>query len=683
MEIFLFIAGIIINIMWIYVALAGRKLFDGKISCCCVISAASVLVTSVCISTLLSAIGCFSLMMEGIILLITGLAGIISQCRYFKKACLKKGSLSIWIPFIFLFIFTLYVIAPTTPFAIGRDPSAYFVQGIHIAQTGKVTYDINTFYEENYDSVKDFMKIEYGGFYDSYKYGVSQRQGSITFQFLNMFPSGLAIGYAIAGIPGLQAVNAILGIVGLMVIYWFVHLFFGKKEAILTVILLGLNPAQIYSARITQSELLCQLMLFLGFIFIFEGIRKNIPFILTVGSLILGLNTFNRIDMYLVSLTVYIWAIYILLYRKDKISTALNVGITYGVVSILGLLYSFLFSYPYLEEHFNLIVLKALLAVTALFMVVFLIIAILRKGVLKSAEFKEPLRFVEKEKYRYFLSAIIVLFFLGLYYIRPLLKLEIPPDEEGIRFYSNAVVEFCFYVSAVMIPFSVYGFNAIIKEKLIKNEEFILFMLTGLINLVVYLWQPTIASDHIWASRRWITICIPYIFILGIYGFNLIYFKYFNSFIKTSLLLIILVITLLPNKAFVLEKINNNILLQYEYLAKSLDSEAIYICNNKIAVLTLRGIFNKSNVYWYEDATSKEEKRQMQKSLSKFIKEYGELHCLGTPPAAIEMSQSNINIGNVVDWFLYGEELERAKGRMPDEIIERKIDLSDYTLIVY
>lgn len=683
MEIFLFITGIIINIIWIYVALAARKLFDGKLSCCFVISAASVLVISVCISTLLSAIGCFTLMAESIILLVTGIAGLISQFRHFKNARLKRGPISILIPFIFLIIFVIYIIAPTTPFAIGRDPSAYFVQGIHIAQTGKVVYDTDAFYEKNFDSVKDFMKIEYGGFYDSYKYGVSQRQGGVTFQFLNMFPSGLAIGYAIAGIPGLQAVNAILGIAGLMVIYWFVFLSFGRKEAIWAVILLGLNPAQIYSARITQSELLCQMLLFLGFAFIFEGMRKNISFVVTVGSIILGLNAFNRIDMYLVSLAVYIWAIYVLLYRKDKVSIALNVGITYGVVSVLGLVYSYLFSYPYLEEHFNLVVLKVLLAVTGLFMLAFLIIVVLRKGVLKSREYKDPLRFVEKEKYRYLLSAIIVLFFLVLYYIRPLLKLEIPPDEEGIRFYSNAVVEFCFYVSAVIIPFSVYGFHGIIKEKILKNEEFPLFMLTGLINLVVYLWQPTIASDHIWASRRWITVCIPYIFILGVYGFNQIYFKYFNSFIKSSLLLIILVITLYPNKAFILEKINNNILLQYEHLAKSLDEETIYICNNKIAVLTLRGVFRINNVYWYEDAVSNAEKKQMQKSLSEFIEEYGEIHCLGKPPAAIEISQSNIGVSNVVDWFLYGEELERARGKMPDEIVERKIDLSDHTLVVY
>ena len=188
----------------------------------------------------------------------------------------------------------------------GRDPGVYLINGVHIAKTGGITYESNVYLNEHYEEVKDLLKLDAPGFYSEYEYGISKEPGSVVTQFLHMFPSLLAVGYRVGGLEGLVRVNAFINFFALSIMYLLTKRMFGEKAAGLALLFLTVNPAQLWAGRITQTELLSQMLLFLGIYWFYEGWETEKLRYAGYAGLLFGISTFNRIDAYIIGVGILV-----------------------------------------------------------------------------------------------------------------------------------------------------------------------------------------------------------------------------------------------------------------------------------------------------------------------------------------------------------------------------------------
>ena len=109
-------------------------------------------------------------------------------------------------------------------------------------------------------------------------------------------------------------------------------------------------------------------------------------------------------------------------------------------------------------------------------------------------------------------TILLFLAFLFAYFIRPVIS----GAEFGTQkyFVENAMAEFCFYTSFIAVPMAIFGMYRLLTSKKKGVEGLFLFLLTGLASLIGYIYRPSIVFDHIWASRRWVPVAIPFIIIL-------------------------------------------------------------------------------------------------------------------------------------------------------------------------
>ena len=190
----------------------------------------------------------------------------VSLCR--KNVGVWKGFPALFrAPFprgmivILLAAAVLYFCFPTTYLSGGRDPGLYLINAVHISETGAFQYVPDAYMAEHYAELAGVARLDYPALYSAFEYGISSDPGQVVPQFLPVLPSMLAVGYDLAGIAGAIRVNGITGLLCLAALYALVRPMYGPRVAVLAAALTLVNPAQLWGARITQTELLCQLLL--------------------------------------------------------------------------------------------------------------------------------------------------------------------------------------------------------------------------------------------------------------------------------------------------------------------------------------------------------------------------------------------------------------------------------------
>ena len=103
--------------------------------------------------------------------------------------------------------------------------------------------------------------------------------------------------------------------------------------------------------------------------------------------------------------------------------------------------------------------------------------------------------------------AALLLIGLCAYFVRPFVGSGIIGTTE--YFNEHALVEFEWYVPGFALLMAVWGLFCYFRGDQKSKDAMLLFFLIAFSSLAVYIWRPSITPDHIWASRRWITISIP------------------------------------------------------------------------------------------------------------------------------------------------------------------------------
>lgn len=617
----------------------------------------------------LAVFGKYSLRNVSVLLLATGLIFCIFFRDYECKInfCKEIGKSRLKPVFVFVFcaicFFLIYSIFTIIPFGIGRDPSVYFYEGIHIAQSGGIHFSGDRFIAQNYEELKDIIEVSGAGMYSAYEYGVSDVPGDIIIQFLHMFPCLLAIGYDLAGVWGMQLVNPIMAIFCAVLVFLNMKkISDNERTAWIAFFLCALNPAQIYSARITQSELLCQLIYMLGIYYFGIAWKQKKMWVFALSGVLAGLMTFNRIDMYILGIGIFMLALYHIWIKPENMKAILVYSFSYTIVGCLALIYGCTFSYPYYKDHWDMGVLFAILLCNAiLFIIVFISAIIQKKNVIKK-RFIDPIAFfAEKKNAMFFFISLLVGLVLYTYFLRPIIASVGGDISEELRFRSNALVEFCFYTSFLAILFAIYGiFKLIWNVSVEKIYSYLPWAFMGMSNFLVYMYNPSIASDHIWASRRWVTICIPFVLMLTAVGISSLNVKRITLFVQIAICTGFVAFFMFQGRGFLFVDIGGQIWEEYDQYAQILDKDEIYFADNKMLVTILQKIWGKSNVYRINE--------EFQNNIETYLESKNEpVYYIGDISSGVK-NNSNLAVRKVADYTLYSSELERAYGRMPEHI---------------
>ncbi len=473
-------------------------------------------------------------------LFICGGLFIFVQRNAYKKIGLKEvlcGKLEKPLLVILILAGVLYLSFPTYYMWSGRDYGIYVIHAMHTAQTGKIVYEADQWLNENYEQLDEVIEIGYPAFYSSYEAGLSEKPGEINPQFLPLYWCLLAIGYNLAGIEGLVRITAFLSLITLSVFYFFLKHFAGNKAAVAGTLLLAICPAQIWGARITQSEQMAQLLFVLTAFLFALGWEKNKNALLYLATAILGIGSFCRMDNYVLGLGIICMGIYATLFNKQKKRAVFWCVIQYLTWFVVTLAYMYFIHPGYFWDHWERDVLRNVVYGNVAFFIVYFVVWIICR--LKKIEWSGFIFGLSKNKKTGIVVFSLALFYILLFYfVRPLLS---------EHKFADSLRQYSFYFSPVLLLFVAVGAGKILRasdreEFERKVEPLFLFLGMGMISALLYTYRPSITMDHFFMSRRWIPANFPIFFFIAAVGFFYLYDKRINKkavfYLKQSILLL-------------------------------------------------------------------------------------------------------------------------------------------------
>lgn len=324
----------------------------------------SIIITSFT-GLILAQLGLYSLF-NLVILLV--LASIILFQKYKKLPGKTKFNLTIvfnWKNIIIIILILSSVLLFFHPFpwiAGGRDPGVYVSAGVHIANSGSIFIkdpliaQMNTsiqdiLYDVEPASVYGFIswanmnsKFQFPGFYIT-----DLSSGTITPQFLHMFPIWIAIFYSIFGLFGAFFVNPVFGLLSICALYLLGKKLFSWKVGALAGFILILNFAQIWYARYPFSEILTQFFILSGILTFVQFNETSNRYIGVISALLFGLAILTKIETLLLLIPLGLFYFYLIIRKKWNISHFYFIAPLFIVLIYSSIDYLF-YTKPYISQ---------------------------------------------------------------------------------------------------------------------------------------------------------------------------------------------------------------------------------------------------------------------------------------------------------------------------------------------
>ncbi len=390
----------------------------------------------------------------------------------------------------------LYGLFPTYYLLGGRDPGVYLLCSAQLARTGSLEFQLPEM-GQMHQKFGERILPDYPGIYNLWAEGVSDDPSQMIPQFMHLFPAIGATAQVLFGLEGLVRVNALIGLLALWSFFMVARELLGCRLAGVLTLAMGLNPAMIWNARITQSEVLAFNLVFLGLYLLLLAYRRGGVGWGVAAGLVLGGGTLNRIDAPLLVVAVLGFVLVAVQGREGSGLRRVAWGVTLGfaVGCALGLVDGFLHSYPYLESHWAHGHLRLLVPAAGVVLVAGMAVLLL------------PLRWSARlscggRSLGGALSLIGVLiavwFGIGYFWL----------PARSTNFQDRALVDLSWYVTPVVLLLSLMGWWRLAKDREAALLWLPLASVGGLVT-VLYTARPSITQEHIWAARRWLPQVIP------------------------------------------------------------------------------------------------------------------------------------------------------------------------------
>ncbi len=569
-----------------------------------------------------------------------------------------------------------YAMFPTQYLDGGRDYGLYAINGVHIADTGSMRYH-DDWLSENYDEVKDFVSDEYiaifSNVYNGTDEGADVDPGNLDPQFLPAFPAVLAVGYDVAGLDGLFRVNAVISALCLVCIYGIAVTLFSRSVGIISALFLALCPAQVWGARITQSEQLAQFMFLFSVWMLVLGFRKNSRGSWIIGSAAVGIGCFVRMDNYFVVTALFALICYCALWCAPQCKNALSAFAVSAGISAISLWYGFAFHNHYFVSHWERKVLAQLVYMCAAAGIAAIILLIIRALALKKREIKNPIKqLVSSRKGIAVVGAVLVLASLWCIFVRPMYVQD--------AFAGNSLTEYSWYMGIWIIPLAILGICIWLYAKDDKKykdvvEPAAFLFVAGMAATIVYTINPAISPDHFWASRRWVSVNYPFLFLYAAVAIVWLYktpqFKIIGKIAACSAAVCTVGYMAWQCRLFAFKSMMSDADDSLNAIAEALpDDEPSFTSNGSIAsvlkyvykkpVYMFRGDYNNGLLNYHTEANSTIDVE----ALSEYIKKNGGISVVGKP----QFYTMNLNYETSLVQSFEGVYPTEVKGEYPKEL---------------
>jgi hypothetical protein len=396
-------------------------------------------------------------------------------------------------------LFALYALFPTYFVLGGQDPGIYLVYAARIARTGALDLDL-PWLRQVWAEHPVGISLGYPGIYSSFHSGVTSDPSQLSPQFAHFFPALSANAWCIAGLPGTLRVNAVVAVLALWAAFALTRRLAGSWAGLAVVVVLGLNPAFVWGARITLTEELALLINLLGLVlFAVAYDAENPRGWALAGGLVLGLGTFNRLDAGLSALAVLGFALSTLFEPRLK-SAVKAAAASYATTVAFGFADAAAFAPFYfrtLVTREHLVVLMVLCAGCSGVAFVF--------GTLK-----------EDVGSRFGLTPELVgrigrelLRLLAVWLVIALLAWPAVDPSAGAR----TTRELAWYLTPLGIPLGLLGMAFCLNPVAPRYLPLVMLAAATLVNVTA---GAQIVPVHIWASRRLLPHVIPAVAVLSV-----------------------------------------------------------------------------------------------------------------------------------------------------------------------
>ncbi|TGK08317.1 hypothetical protein EHO58_06890 [Leptospira selangorensis] len=593
---FLFFLGIILNVYFISVIL-HKKGLPQPLSRNLVSFSLSILLAG-SIALLLVSFESYKILSVALIQLLV--SGSFVGYIFFHKIDLRLNPISGWdksgnlftnviLALLLLSAGAMYSLFPIEYIKGDRDHGVYIVFGSNIQKTGGLNF--NDFrYQDLTQILGDNIIQGYPSIHSDHSpLDPSAPIGSLSPRFYPLFPTYLALSADLFGLDAMFRVNSIFGVLSLVFIFLIAKKWIGPWGALVAVFFCAFNPAQLWNVRTTLSEPLGQLLILFSSYLALYFFRKDKGWMVFAGG-ILGLSSFNRVDSLIYFPAIVIFVGYLLFLRRKSLRKGLNFLLGYSAISILGVLYGYINSKPYmidLWEGNQLLKLTLFCVFSSILLFVILSFSNLEIGKKTIESIKNTIL----RKRTIFRILSFTLFFVLIAFghsIQPVIS-----NAEGINdilyFKKNGFLFFLLYVPLGLVLFGIGGYDLLLFKK--KSSGSLVFLFLGSLLSFVYFYDPSINADHFWASRRWVLFPVPFACIMGVIGLYSLPIK--KQTIKSALIVVIIAgyIYHLYNRDRLIffERMLSGYSEEFERLSISLPSEkAIYFTKKEDLASPLR-----------------------------------------------------------------------------------------------
>lgn len=462
---------------------------------------------------LLAELGLFSpLLLAGLLLLESGLAAALRWkhfCRWrfprFRLGGKDAGTL------LLLLAIAVLLTLPGEWILGGQDPGVYVLIGASIARTGGIILHSPSL--ASMPPQGDFLFSSYigqrwllPGFYLT-----NRESGQVIPQFLHLYPSWLALFYALGGLPAALLATPLFTLLGLLAFYFLVRRLVGRWAAPVAVALLALNPAQIWFAREPGAESLT-LVLLLGGWYLFERALHEParPDLAVLAGAALGQVALTKLEFLFLPLLLYGY----LLARGLVIRTGTNEKTflwAYSLLLVHAAVHMASISWPYLQTFRTSLGYSYLLPSWVWFFLLGLALAgLLFLYLFRRAFGRLLLRLLRQEERMR--QILILLGLLAVFYgavVWPLLSpVQLYVEGEWkTNYHRLAFLRLLWYLSPVGLALAIVGLLGWIGRSL--NGPSLPFLAAFALEGAIFVHSTMDYPSHFWMMRRYIPLVFP------------------------------------------------------------------------------------------------------------------------------------------------------------------------------